>query len=136
MAVRVRLVTQETTRNFPTDLSLWVALFSLEYHIVVRAESETAAFALECRQLSTAFTLGTTGSFQVEPDSEPNTIPGARLVPCRIGWATPVGEVREERASVDQFICNTLIGLPPALRRSVNNLKVASFRKEAGVNCM
>ena len=73
MAVRVRLVTQGTTRNFPTNLSLWVALFSLEYHIVVRAESEMAAFALERKQLSTVFTLGTTGSFQVEPNSESNT---------------------------------------------------------------
>ena len=60
-------------RNLPTNLSLRVALFSLECHVVVGTESEVAAFALERRQVSAVFALGTTGPFQVEPNSKPNS---------------------------------------------------------------
>ena len=72
MSPRVCSVIHRALLGFPTNLSLWVTLFSLEYHIIVRAESEVAAFAPERRQVPAVFTLGTAGPFQVEPDSEPN----------------------------------------------------------------
>ena len=50
-----------------------MTLFSLEYHVVVGTESEVAAFALERNQVPTVFALGTTGPFQVEPDSKSNS---------------------------------------------------------------
>ena len=77
MPFQVRSVTHETIWDPPTNLSLRVALFGLEYHIIVRAESEVATLALERRQVSAVFTLGTTGSFQVEPNSKSN--PGTKL---------------------------------------------------------
>ena len=49
-----------------------MTLFGLECNVVVRAESEVATFPLERRQVPAVFTLGTTRSFQVEPDSESN----------------------------------------------------------------
>ena len=62
----------EGRSNPLTYLSLRMTLLSLERYIVVGAESEEATLALERRQVPTVFTLGTTGPFQVEPDSEPN----------------------------------------------------------------
>lgn len=56
-----------------TDLSLWVTLFSLEHHVVVRTESPQSALALERRQISTVLTLGTTGPLEFEPNPKPNT---------------------------------------------------------------
>lgn len=55
-----------------TNLSLRVALLSLECYVVVRAEGEVATFAPERRRVSAVFTFGATGPFQVEPDSESN----------------------------------------------------------------
>jgi len=49
-----------------------MVLFSLKCHVVVGTESEVTAFALECGQVSTVFALGTTGPFQVEPNSKSN----------------------------------------------------------------
>jgi len=73
MAFQVHSMIDEVVWSCPTNLSLWVALFCLEHHIVVRAESEMAALPLESRQVSTVCTLGTTRPFQVEPDSESNS---------------------------------------------------------------
>jgi len=49
LPVGVRLAMRYATKPFPTNLSLWVALFVLEHYIVVRTESEVTAFTLERR---------------------------------------------------------------------------------------
>jgi len=71
--VRIHSVNCWAMGDFQTNLSLWVTLFCLECHIVVRAESEVTALSLERRQVSAVLTLRTTRPFQVEPNSESNT---------------------------------------------------------------
>lgn len=50
-----------------------MALLGLKHYVVMGAESELTALALERGQISTILTLGTTRPFQVKPDSESNT---------------------------------------------------------------
>lgn len=75
VSAQMHSVTRRVVREFgsSTNLSLWLALFGLEYNIIVGTEIKFAAFTLERRQGSTVSTFGPTGPFQLEPDSESNS---------------------------------------------------------------